>query len=300
MSEDRANLDVEDVLSSIRRLVTQDGRTPRSGEESPGALVLTPAYRVSETDDAPSAAREDTPPVPSAPESLVDTIIELEAAVSGIEATFEPDTGEASDPVAMPAPFDEPFAIDSDAEQDTVGAADDAADAPDETGAGDGADQDAAQPDADADVDENVDAAQQDADADVEEDAGVALPDSDSVVEAAAPSADAQAGTADCAEPDQAPRAGPFDDAAPEPEGGPAASPDAALQPDVEGPQPQAPVTLPAGMAAPSIDPVMLRLLVSAIVREELQGSLGEKLTDRIRQLVRREIEIAMRDRPRQ
>lgn len=261
MSEDRANLDVEDVLSSIRRLVTQDGRLPGSGQAGPSALVLTPAYRVPETADTPSAARDDTPAVPSTPDSLVDAIVELEAAVSGIDASFEPDLDAATDPAQAPAPFAEPFALDSDAEEDAeedaAHASADSSDAPD---AGEGADRDVAQPEVDTD--------------------------------AAAPAV-ADAGMAED-------RAGPFEDAEPEPEGGQAATPDTALQPDVEDPQPQAPLTPSAGMAAPGIDPVMLRLLVSAIVREELQGSLGEKLTDRIRQLVRREIEIAMADRTRQ
>jgi hypothetical protein len=40
-----------------------------------------------------------------------------------------------------------------------------------------------------------------------------------------------------------------------------------------------------------SLDPVMLKALISEIIREELRGSLGENITSNIRKLVRGEIE---------
>jgi hypothetical protein len=45
---------------------------------------------------------------------------------------------------------------------------------------------------------------------------------------------------------------------------------------------------------AHSLDPGMLRVLVSEIIREELRGSLGEKITSNIRKLVRGEIEAVL------
>lgn len=68
MSDPTMNREVEDVLSSIRRLVAQDrshrsgGATPGPGaaEAVPGALVLTPALRVVEGD--PGATSDDDRP----------------------------------------------------------------------------------------------------------------------------------------------------------------------------------------------------------------------------------------------
>lgn len=48
---------------------------------------------------------------------------------------------------------------------------------------------------------------------------------------------------------------------------------------------------------APFQDEVALRALVSEMIREELQGELGNRITRNVRKLVRREIEQAMKDR---
>jgi hypothetical protein len=50
--------------------------------------------------------------------------------------------------------------------------------------------------------------------------------------------------------------------------------------------------------AAPAIDDAQLRALIATLLREELQGPLGERITRNIRKLVRREIEraLAVRD----
>lgn len=54
MSEPVSNSEIEDVLSSIRRLVSDDGKgdrdTPDVGAEESGRLVLTPAFRVEQPD----------------------------------------------------------------------------------------------------------------------------------------------------------------------------------------------------------------------------------------------------------
>ena len=76
---------VEDVLSSVRRLVSSElPRNPRSEAPSgPGALMLTEAHRIESSHTEKSASR-----------SLEDRIAELEAAVGGQEEDFEPDGSE--------------------------------------------------------------------------------------------------------------------------------------------------------------------------------------------------------------
>ncbi|MFM2356077.1 MAG: hypothetical protein RLZZ528_1813 [Pseudomonadota bacterium] len=129
-----SNAEIEDVLSSIRRLVTEDLRHQRPSRltlgpsgfrETGDALVLTPAQRVAESFAATPAQRPwsagpdvmniPVMPIPVRPAqqqrgpdasaaglegetealaSLERTISELEAAVAGIDGEFESDTGE--------------------------------------------------------------------------------------------------------------------------------------------------------------------------------------------------------------
>lgn len=51
----------------------------------------------------------------------------------------------------------------------------------------------------------------------------------------------------------------------------------------------------PAGAAAPILDEEGLRGMINAIVREELRGELGERISRDLRKLVRREVEDALR-----
>ncbi len=46
----------------------------------------------------------------------------------------------------------------------------------------------------------------------------------------------------------------------------------------------------PEGSAAPILDEESLRAVINAIVREELQGELGERINRNLRKLVRQEI----------
>lgn len=155
MSDPLSNSEIQDVLSSIRRLVSEDRRTREArapADAAPGTpvigkLILTEALRVETVEQAPVEAEEapfaeqaegrlveDTPievttivppPVRAASvladdiASLESTIAELEAAVAGIGAEFEPDgseiarspdTAEAS---ALEDAFDEGFAVDT-------------------------------------------------------------------------------------------------------------------------------------------------------------------------------------------
>jgi hypothetical protein len=49
-----------------------------------------------------------------------------------------------------------------------------------------------------------------------------------------------------------------------------------------------------AAEAADLLDDATLRRIVAEVVREELQGSLGERITRNVRKLVRREIRIVL------
>jgi len=133
MSDPRTNSDFQDVLSSIRRLISEDLRAePRPS----GKLVLTAAHRIEAVDPAPpepapAGAVADLPDiraevltlavgagtVDEASATLEDTIAELEAAVARIGDEFEPDGGEEAlsrrhgDPALVGA-FGEGFAVD--------------------------------------------------------------------------------------------------------------------------------------------------------------------------------------------
>ncbi|MFN3952888.1 MAG: hypothetical protein ACK4LQ_00440 [Pararhodobacter sp.] len=95
MSEAMTNSEIEDVLSSVRRLVAQEGR-----RAEPGRLILTQAQRVRpETDSSGSATSEVSPPEsephaglpPPDFRELEATIAELEAAVCASDSAWEAD-----------------------------------------------------------------------------------------------------------------------------------------------------------------------------------------------------------------
>ncbi|CAN0036604.1 unnamed protein product, partial [Chrysoparadoxa australica] len=57
MSDPVTNVEIEDVLSSIRRLVSEEERPPRGAQRSvPERLVLSPALRVPDAVDPPTKA----------------------------------------------------------------------------------------------------------------------------------------------------------------------------------------------------------------------------------------------------
>ena len=89
MSKSVSGQDVEDMLSSVRRLVSNE--LPRNRRtslpEGPGALVLTDAQRIE-----PSMIGHNSPP-----KTLEDRIAELEAAVSESTDEWEPDGSEDQD-----------------------------------------------------------------------------------------------------------------------------------------------------------------------------------------------------------
>jgi len=144
MSDPLTRAEIEDVLSSIRRLVSEEGRLPRAAAAGGGErLVLTPAQRIPAAQDAAAAIRaaarrlaepaaagappsalaavpvpmgataaSQAPSVPPAAEraearspTLEEAIAELEAAVAASHGEWEPDGSEAAaDPVPPPPP----------------------------------------------------------------------------------------------------------------------------------------------------------------------------------------------------
>ncbi len=59
-------------------------------------------------------------------------------------------------------------------------------------------------------------------------------------------------------------------------------------------------VRAPVASAAPSLDEQGIRDLVSAIVREELQGELGDRIGRNLRKLIRREIATVLEEQKRE
>lgn len=117
MSEPVSNIAIEDVLSSIRRLVTEEGRpgdrsAPSKQAEQPARLVLTEALRVSTQDEKPAdtAASEDNAkpqePFELKPEYSTSDEIQFKHRSRQPEvADSEHDDDENS-----PAPWDDPDA----------------------------------------------------------------------------------------------------------------------------------------------------------------------------------------------
>ncbi len=131
MQETVSNAEIEDVLSSIRRLVSQNGGATLSREggstsgasaappaEPLGMFLLTPDYRIGDPENpanapatdasdrrAGGAVAEDTPPqssparaeVTSSLQELERTVLELESAISETGADWEPDGSEEPD-----------------------------------------------------------------------------------------------------------------------------------------------------------------------------------------------------------
>lgn len=291
MSDPMTNTEVEDVLASIRRLVSDDNR-PAQDSAVPAAtdrLVLTPALRVTDTVDEAKAENDST----ASNESIDDAEDEALAAqqddvTEDDVRAFEPvqDTGED-------LPGDSAEATDSDVQeaQDVTASIDEmpiALDAVD-------LDQDTLMSIQDAfdDGDENVgthDTAE----------AEPAFGEEATTLSAKIAALETLiAGQTDEFEPESAgdgenggtePPALAWEDADEAVDNAPDASPQ--VEPDAD-------TANTAGAQIFSndedvLDEEALRDLVSDIVREELQGALGERITRNVRKLVRREIHRAL------
>ena len=239
MSDPMTNTEVEDVLASIRRLVSDElPRMPRAEPpKGPTALVLTEAQRIEPPLMGHNSRRK----------SLEDRIAELEAAVANSSDDYEPDGSEDLEqhrpnsivfrptrPVTKP-----PLQLtDVVSEETVIARAEVSEEAPDE--------------------DESPEIVQED----------VELAVTEAVTETVADMAEDALGQDET-----------FERALAEAVGVEEITPDEDSSPSTEH--------------APDV-PDDLRPLISAIIREELQGELGERITRNVRKLVRQEIQRAL------
>ncbi|MBK5946705.1 hypothetical protein CCR83_09730 [Rhodobacter veldkampii DSM 11550] len=271
MSDSKANVQIEDVLSSIRRLVSQgqtvpDGSAPVSALTPPRAadsdmseadrLVLTPALRVAgfdshEVDVWPDLAQDDQFDV-----DLTGTGAHVQQDVTGEEAARQPVAGAQSPGVDAPLPavIEADPAVDLGAEltrlESTIAAMEAAV----------------------AVVGDAFHAAPDAADtAPVPPAPASVLPEQ----AAAAPQAAAMAPPAG-AEPRRLHLRDPFE-----------SMPDDMAESE----------DLLALSDDEIFDEEALRALIADVVRQELQGMLGERITRNVRKLVRREIQRALASR---
>ncbi|MCE8525803.1 hypothetical protein KBY23_11070 [Ruegeria pomeroyi] len=296
MSDPAKNVEIEDVLSSIRRLVSEEGRAAArpevpSSAPKPGKLVLTPALRVAETVEPTENATL------SEPETTVDradhapwtdpeaTLYSAATAAGQMPAEAgtaeEPETDEEAAPDAL-AP--ETLAENADPEMEARGS---------EGGSV------FELPDAEV-ADHHLETVFQEADAFsvAEQDSGEDVLTEESLTarievletmisqaeedwEPDGLSADAYSGTSV--------EAMTWQDHAPQ---------DEDFAPGVHATaDPEGDVVEDSSILSPDeafLDEDSLRELVADIVREELQGALGERITRNVRKLVRREIHRAL------
>ncbi|PCD77872.1 hypothetical protein [Pseudothioclava arenosa] len=307
MSEPGTNAQIEDVLTSIRRLVSQDAASqptgaihraapaprPEKAAEPDAALLLTPAQRI----EAPlvrdvAEASERAPAAPPKSEVLIlrpapdlgeelsrleTTIAEMEAAVVASDGEFEPEQGDPFEPEGA-APLEE-LPEQFDATVFTPQAEDHAE----------------AVPSAEALQDLNDKVLEQVAAEVTEALAPAVVPDAEA--ELAAWEADL---TAEVAAVDVAPEPGVWPGltearmvAAVSP-----ATAQGAAEAGFNSTRGHTGAETEAASAALSAVPPMneaeLRALIAEIVRQELQGTLGERITRNVRKLVRREIHRAL------
>lgn len=277
MSDPVSNVEIEDVLSSIRRLVSEEVKTPqpqKKSEAAPmGRLVLTPALRVA----TPEPVEKNQPEEPSAEE--LATLQELARRAWGDGAwpkTAEDNEGAlelADGPAeeAMDVPADE-LAAETLVEAVVESAAEAEPEAMTPTLESTIAELEAAIGKTDEDWEPNGDEEPK--------------PDYRAWKDTVEPET-AEPETAKAPEP-----AMPLQDAL---DAADALDNDIDGFDDIEADEDDVAM---AGLGLDEddalIDEDMLRDLVSEIVRQELQGALGERITRNVRKLVRREIQRAL------
>jgi hypothetical protein len=314
MSDPVTKVEIEDVLSSIRRLVSEDGRAPlrQSQAVDRGAaekLVLTPALRVAEAPiaemvepdwaedhvvapfDGSGAQGSDTAFVPEPDAEMVDESWDDDAPDDGDAAPAEPDVSDASD-------------AEDDAFQEAI----------ENLGPRGDRGEDAPWTDPEATLYEAAGATASGAAAQPAEDTPTAgslsekiaaleavIARTDDQWEPDGASQDAYAGTEvetldweDHTEAEDAPELDAAPEVAPEPE--PQPEPEPRLRAKVQAEDPIEEDGEAEGLSLDDaiLDEETLRILIAQIVREELQGSLGERITRNVRKLVRREIHRAL------
>ncbi|MEL6452124.1 MAG: hypothetical protein AAFQ19_12780 [Pseudomonadota bacterium] len=327
MSDPMTNTEVEDVLASIRRLVSDDKRPETAAEPTPAQdrLVLTPSLRVMEDADVAEDVAESDTHAKAGEDQPSDDVLHM----SIHEAFAEDDTPDAVEDLDAPGQGAETAeaALAEDVAED---ATDVSADDHDErqSDAVEDVQDSVAEDDADTLSDIIAEAAVEDVAA---EDAAVedeAIEDDEAeemqaeVIppEAEAAPREAEKGAAEQRtlsekiaaletllgtqgkefEPDAGEEDTPFveaeaptmtwEDAEPEPAFTPTAAPEPAA-PDEDD---EATAAQIFSSDEDVLDEEALRELVSDIVREELQGALGERITRNVRKLVRREIHRAL------
>lgn len=326
MSDAMTNREIEDVLTSIRRLVAQEGTRPTDA----GRLVLTEDQRVSVAipvapdadpqapdahgsgpDGADSTARagrrtslaaqDMTLPEPDFGK-LEATIAELEAAVSASGETWDSEAG--SDEAPRPSNVTDLYGRLSFVHREKPAGNDAAGSEPGRVTDPDASADSASRVEQDAGVTADSEAetasvrdpaTQAGAQDDSLQAATERAPEDESEPEDATPAADPAPAS------DLAPMA--FASARPAPGGGAGAQAeiygagsggaafgydDDAIE-DAEPAEPAEDDTI--------LDEAALRALVAQIVREELHGQLGERVTQQVRKLVRTEIAKALEDR---
>jgi hypothetical protein len=288
MSDPVTNVEVEDVLSSIRRLVSDDNRpsmkTATPVKLSPDRLVLTPALRVEDDQDEDEAVVEPTIQAWSefgaGPEdqdaNLADRSENNSDATSDV---YEPEQAEAvQDHDEQPqeethdvseAPAAEPFVLES-----VVNHAEPEMDAPFEEIA-------------EADIPDH------EAEAAFFADQSESLTSKIAALEAVIGKTDDQWEPDDTGSSDYSGTEAPsmkWDDVGSDNDADNAEGDNAeTVEVDVEPQQ-----AAFSQSADELLDEDALRDIVSEIVREELQGALGERITRNVRKLVRREIHRAL------
>lgn len=318
MSEPVTNAEIEDVLSAVRRLVSQSGpdRREERRPETMGKLILTPAFRVDAAPVAPADAdapmaenvEPDTPRHSATIETLVQRAVGTTPEVEAYDDVDE-DWDEEPEPhhTAEAEPVDagdydlpEAFAADVDADEETVATLEsriaelESVVTPAETeewepegtedeeqattvifrhaGAASGAPARGPQPAAVTETDE------------VREDAVADMPEPDPVGVGEAVEIDVQEWEDVEAAEDSAYETPELDDDAYD-DAAYAQTPDQVYD-DYEIGENTADDMV--------IDEDMLREIVGRLVREELQGTMGERITRNLRRMVRREIARAM------
>lgn len=300
MSDPVSNAEIEDVLASIRRLVSDEpGRVQRKPEApraaEPDKLILTPAQRVTGEDavadagESEGASDDEEAPAPVRglryDQTLAQRIAELESVISQSGADWEPDGSETETDATEPLGFaaasaeeilapdaedrtgdemEEPVPAGTDPEVETWSSAD-AAVAAEPVQTGPEAPEHAAEAAEPEPLESHGDAPEEDIDR-----AGDFL--------------DAEEGH-DWTDAEEGQR---WTDAAAYEAYEDEDHDDEAPEDDSE------PSRLDLSGDSAVLDEEALRLMVSEMVRDELQGVLGERITRNVRRLVRREIQRAL------
>ena len=288
MSDPVANVEVEDVLSSIRRLVLEDNspsmKTATLATPFAHRLVLTPALRVQDHQDEDEAAVEPTiegwSEFGAGPEDQdVMLVVRSENNSDAISGVYEPEYAEAvQDPDERPqeethevseAPVAEPFVPEA-----VVNHAESEMDAPFEEIA-------------EADIPDH------EAEAAFFADQSESLTSKIAALEAVIGKTDDQWEPDDTGSSDYSGTEAPsmkWDDVGSDSDANNAEGDNAeTVEVDVEPQQ-----AAFSQSADELLDEDALRDIVSEIVREELQGALGERITRNVRKLIRSEIHRAL------